>query len=336
LRAPGRIDSTVSRESAFLANNLLFAGLAFVVLLGTVFPLIAEAIRGSRLSVGEPYFDRMTTPIGLALLFLMAVAPALPWRATTGDVLRQRLLVPAWIGALTMVAAVAFGARGVAEVLAYGLGAFATAGIVRQFVLGVRGRRRALGESRTVALGRATRSNPRLYGGLVVHLGVVLIAVTLAASSSYGAHREVRLRRGESAVVSGYTLTYLRTRTEPSAQKTTIAADVRIRRGDRDLGVYAPAISTFPNSTEGIGTPSVRTGLTEDVYLTLVSSPNEGGRITLGVRVNPMILWLWIGGGVIALGTLLALLPRPRGRRRIPAPAAPEPAHTGQLEEVHA
>jgi cytochrome c-type biogenesis protein CcmF len=336
LRAPGRIDSAVSRESAFLANNLLFAALAFVVLLGTVFPLIAEAVRGSRLSVGEPYFDRMTTPIGLALLFLMAVAPALPWRATTGDVLRQRLLVPAWIGALTMVAAVAFGARGVAEVLAYGLGAFATAGIVRQFVLGVRGRRRALGESHTVALGRATRSNPRLYGGLVVHFGVVLIAVTLAVSSSYGANREVRLRRGESAVVSGYTLTYLRTRAEPSAQKTTIAADVRIRRGDRDLGVYAPAISTFPNSTEGIGTPSVRTGLTEDVYLTLVSSPNDGGRITLGVRVNPMILWLWIGGGVIALGTLLALLPRPRRRRRVPISAAPEPARTDQLEEVHA
>jgi cytochrome c-type biogenesis protein CcmF len=336
LRAPGRIDSAISRESAFLANNLLFAGLAFVVLLGTVFPLIAEALRGSRLSVGEPYFDRMTTPVGLALLFLMAVAPALPWRATTGDVLRHRLLIPAWIGALTMVAAVALGARGVAEVLAYGLAAFATAGIVRQFVLGARGRRRALGESRTVALGRATRSNPRLYGGLVVHFGVVLIAVTLAVSSSYGANQEVRLRRGESATVSGYTLTYLRTREARSAQKTTISADVRVRRGDRDLGVYAPAISTFPNSTEGIGTPSVRTGLTEDVYLTLVSSPNDGGRITLGVRVNPMILWLWVGGGVIALGTLLALLPRPRRRSRAPVETTPEPTHTDELEEVPA
>ncbi len=94
LRAPGRIDSAVSRESAFLMNNLLFAALAFVVLLGTVFPLIAEALRGSRLSVGEPYFDRMATPIGLALLFLMAAAPALPWRATSGEVVRNRLLVP--------------------------------------------------------------------------------------------------------------------------------------------------------------------------------------------------------------------------------------------------
>jgi cytochrome c-type biogenesis protein CcmF len=338
LRSPGRIDSAVSRESAFLANNLLFAGLAFVVLLGTVFPLIAEAVRGSRLSVGEPYFDRMTTPIGLALLFLMAAAPALPWRATSGDVLRQRLLVPAWVGAITMIVAVALGARGLAEVLAYGLGAFATAGIVRQFVLGARGRRRALGESHTVALGRATRSNPRLYGGLVVHFGVVLIAVTLAVSSSYGAHSEVRLKRGESAEVSGYTLTYVRSRLHSSAQKTTVSADVRVRRGDHDLGVYAPAISTFPNSTEGIGTPSVHTGITEDVYLTLVSSPNNAGRITLGVRVNPMILWLWIGGGVMALGTVLALAPRLRRRPRATptAVAPPEREPEDALEEVPA
>jgi cytochrome c-type biogenesis protein CcmF len=335
LRSPGRIDSAVSRESAFLVNNLLFAALAFVVLLGTVFPLIAEALRGSRLSVGEPYFDRMTTPIGLALLFFMAVAPALPWRATNGDVLRDRLLVPAWVGAITMIVAVVAGARGLAEVLAYGLGAFATAGIVRQFVLGVRGRRRALGESRTVALGRATRSNPRLYGGLVVHFGVVLIAVTLAVSSSYGAHREVRLTRGQSATVSGYTLTYLGAHVDRSAQKTSISAPIRVARGDHVLGVYAPSISTFPNSTEGIGTPSVHTGIVEDVYLTLVSSPSKGGRITLGVRVNPMILWLWIGGGVIALGTILALAPRLR-RRVGRAPVTERPAPVTEPEPADA
>ena len=193
----------------------------------------------------------MATPIGLALLFLMAAAPALPWRATSGEVVRNRLLVPAWIGGLTMLAAVMLGARGLAEVLAYGLGAFATAGIVRQFVLGIRGRRRALGESRAVALGRATRSNPRLYGGLVVHFGVVLIAVVLAASSAYGANRDVKLRRGQSATVSGYTLTYLGSHTARSDQKVTVSADVRVAKGDRVLGTYSPAISTYPEQHRG-------------------------------------------------------------------------------------
>ncbi|MBA2326320.1 MAG: heme lyase CcmF/NrfE family subunit [Actinobacteria bacterium] len=313
LRAPGRIDSPVSRESAFLANNLLFAALAFVVLLGTVYPLLAEALQDRRLSVGEPYFDRMTTPIGIALLFLMAAAPALPWRATTGEVLRRRLLVPAWTGAGVMVAAVVLGARELAQVLTFGLAAFALAGIARQFAVGARAH----------GVARVVRSNPRLYGGLVVHVGVVLVAVAIASSSSYSTKREVRLRSGESATVRGYTVTYLDSDRERSGQKTTVSAQVRVERGGDDLGVYAPAISTFPNSTSGIGTPSVHTGLREDVYLTLVSSPNERGRVTIGVAVNPLILWLWIGGGVMALGTLIALAPslqRPF-RRREPTPA---------------
>ena len=198
LRAAGKIDSPISRESAFLANNLLFAGLAFVVLLGTVYPLLAEALQGRQLSVGEPYFDRMTTPIGLVLLFLMAVAPALPWRATSSEVLRHRVLVPAWAGGLTMLAAVALGAHGITDVVAFGLAAFALAGIIRQFVVGMRARRQAHVERWIETPPRMIRANPRLYGGLVVHTGIVLIAVALAASSTYSTKREVRLARGDS------------------------------------------------------------------------------------------------------------------------------------------
>jgi cytochrome c-type biogenesis protein CcmF len=323
LRSAGRIDSPVSRESAFLVNNLLFAGLAFVVLLGTVYPLLAEAVQGRQLSVGEPYFDRMTTPIGIALLFMMAVAPALPWRTTSSDVLRDRLLIPAWVGAITMVVAIVLGAHGITDVVAFGLAAFAFAGIVRQFVVGTRARKQAHGGSWPGALVQAIRGNPRLYGGLVVHTGIVLIAIALAASSTYATKREVRLARGESATVAGYTVTYLGREVEADAQKRVVKARVRIEHDGDDLGVYAPSVNIFPNSTSAIGTPSVRTGLLRDVYLTLISSPtNDGGRVTLGVAVNPMIVWLWIGGGVIVLGTALALVPGTR-RRRIPTREAP-------------
>ncbi len=316
LRAPGRIDSPVSRESAFLFNNLLFAGLALVVLLGTVFPLVAEALQGRRLSVGEPYFDRMTVPLGLALLFIMAAAPALPWRATSSDVLRRRLVFPAWAGGLAMLVAVVLGVRSLTMLLTFGLAAFAIGGIVRQFFIGVRARLAASGERAPGALTGMVRGNPRLYGGLVVHLGVVLIAVALAASSGYGAKREVRLRIGQSATVDGYRVTYLGSTRSVTGQKTTVKARVRIERGGDNLGTYAPAISTFPNSTEGIGTPSVHTGALRDVYLTLVSSPNQRGRVAIGVLVNPMVVWIWIGGGVMALGTLIALAPTVRARLR--------------------
>jgi cytochrome c-type biogenesis protein CcmF len=332
LRSGGRIDSPVSRESAFLVNNLLFAGLAFVVLLGTVYPLLAEAVQGRQLSVGEPYFDRMTTPIGIALLFLMAVAPALPWRTTSGEVLRNRLLIPAWVGAITMVVAIVLGAHGITDVVAFGLAAFALAGIVRQFVVGTKARRQAGGASWPGALVQAIRGNPRLYGGLVVHTGIVLIAIALAASSTYSTKREVRLARGESATVAGYTVTYLGREVEADAQKRVVKARVRIEHDGDDLGVYAPAVNIFPSSTSAIGTPSVRTGFLRDVYLTLISSPtNNGGRVTLGVAVNPMVVWLWIGGGVIVLGTALALVP---GTRRRSVTATEPPADSREPDPV--
>jgi cytochrome c-type biogenesis protein CcmF len=317
LRSPGRIDAPVSRESAFLVNNLLFAGLAFVVLLGTVYPLLAEALQGRQLSVGEPYFNRMTTPLGIALLLLMAVAPALPWRASTAEVLRRRLIVPAYAGAATMLLALALGTRGVTTVLAFGLAAFALAGVARQFVVGVAARRRAEGERWPRALRRTVGGNPRLYGGLVVHVGVVCIALALAGFGAFTTKREVQLARGQSATVSGYRLTYVGSRTVRSAQKTSVKVLVAIHHDGGSLGIYAPAISTYPNTSEGIGTPSVRSGLLRDVYLTVVSTPNQRGRVTIGVGINAMVVWLWIGGGVIAVGTAIALSPRLRRRARL-------------------
>ncbi len=333
LHAPGRIDSPVSREAAFLANNLLFTGLAFVVLLGTVFPLVAEAVRGNQLSVGEPYFARMTTPIGLGLLFLMAVAPALPWRAASGDVLRRRLLVPAYSGAVVMLVTLVFLTRTLATVLAFGLATFAIVAIFRETTLAVRSRRTADHAGWLKAFTGTVRGNPRRYGGFLVHIGVVCIAVALASAGSFGARQEVRLRRGDSVVVSGYKVKYVGTRTERSAQKTSVSADLALSKGGKSLGTYAPAVSTFPNSNSAIGTPSVRTGLLEDVYLTIVSSPNATGRITVGIAVNSMTLWIWLGGGLMALGTIVAIGPTVRRRLQVRAGAPQPPVPTEPVPE---
>ncbi len=320
LHTPGRIDSPVSREAAFLANNLLFAGLAFVVLLGTVFPLLAEAVRGSTLSVGAPYFERMTTPLGLMLLFLMAIAPALPWRATSGEVLQNRLLGPAYAGALTMVLTLVLWTRDWSTVVGFGLAAFSLAAIARETFVAVRARRRADASGWGRALTGTVGGNPRRYGGLVVHSGVVLIAVALAASGSFGEKREVRLRVGQSATVDGYTVRYVRSHVSKTDQKNSVSADLAITHDGESLGTYAPAISSFRNANEGIGTPSVRTGLFEDVYLTLVSSPTKRDRITVGVQIQSMTIWIWLGGALMAVGTMVALAPRVRRRVTRPEP----------------
>ncbi len=160
----GAIETPVSREGAFLANNLLFAVFAFVVLLGTVFPLFVEAVNGSSITVGGPFFDTMTMPLVLCLLFLMAVAPVLPWRRASGELLRQRLLWPAVAAVVVLVVCVAAGLRGFWPLVVFTLAGFAGASAVRQLVLLVR---------RTGWRGFTGRSG----GGMVVHLGVVLIAV---------------------------------------------------------------------------------------------------------------------------------------------------------------
>jgi len=310
LRSPGSIKAPLSREGAFLANNVAFAAFAFVVLLGTVFPLLAEAINGDQLSVGAPYFDRMTAPIGFTLLFLMAVAPALPWHKAAKETLHRRLLWPAWAGTLTVVACVVAGLRGLGPLLAFGLGAFAGAAALRQLGLSIRSARRDGQPLRNALLGRSN-------GGMVVHLGVVVLAVAFAASSAYGQRAQFRLVPGQSSTLAGHTVTYLGTTTVQHPNKKTTEARVRVDGGK----VYAPALHQFPFGSQAIGSPSVKTGPLADVYLTLVVGPDADGVAVIGVTVQPLILWLWVGGGIMGLGTFLAAWP---GRRR--KPQRPEPA----------
>jgi cytochrome c-type biogenesis protein CcmF len=299
LRSPGAIDSPISREGAFLGNNLLFAAFAFVVLLGTVFPLLTEAINGQRIAVGSPYFDRMTMPIVVALLFLMAIAPVLPWRKASAELLRHRIQWPAWMAVLTVVVCVVAGVRGLNPLLAFGLGAFAAGSAGRQLVLatrrqGIRG-----------LLGRAN-------GGMIVHIGVVVVAVAFAASHSFAHRTQVELRPGQSHTIGGHTITYVNTGQVNHPNRQATEAVVKIDGN----GAYRPAITQFVGGGTPVGTPSVRSTLASDVYITLVTAPQHpGDPATLGIIVQPLIMWLWIGGVIMALGTLLAAWP---GRRRNP------------------
>jgi len=299
LRSPGAIDSPVSREGAFLANNLLFAAFAFVVLLGTVFPLLSEAINGQQIAVGEPYFDRMTMPIVVALLLMMAIAPVLPWRKASGELLRRRIQWPAGIAVATVVLCVAFGVRGLNPLLVFGLGAFAAASAGRQLVLATRrqGRRGLMG---------------RANGGMIVHIGVVVIAIAFAGSRSFGHQTQRTVTPGETIAFAGHRVTYLGTDLVAHPNRQSQEARVRID-GSK---VYRPAISQYNGGQAAVATPAVRSDPFADVYITLVTAPADpGGPATIAVIVQPLIMWLWIGGGIMAVGSLLAAWP---GRRRRP------------------
>ncbi len=302
LRSPGAIDSPVSREGAFLANNVIFTLFAFIVLLGTVFPLIVEALQDRQIAVGQPFFDRMSIPIGIVLLFLMAIAPVLPWRKASGELLRERLFVPAWIGALALAVSVAVGADKPASLLAFALGGFAAGAAGRQLVLATR---------RQGWRGLVGRAN----GGMVVHLGVIMIAVALAASNGYTHTAELTLQEGVAQVFDGHTFELLEVSELNTSRSTGLRAEVRIDGGQ----VHSPAINTFTQIGTSIGTPSVQSGLLRDIYLTLESADGVGAtEAQVKIFIKPLVVWLWIGGAMMAAGTVLAAFP---GRRRRPTAA---------------
>ena len=316
LRSPGGIDSPISREGAFLANNLLFVLFAFVVLLGTVFPLLYEALNsGAQVSVGAPYFNRLIIPIGLGLLFLMAVAPALPWRKSSAEVMRGRLSVPAALGVLTVVACVIGGIHGIEPLLAFGLGAFAAASAGRALVLSVRSAWRSArrsGQSPVRAALAGWRGLVgRANGGMIVHIGIVIIAVGLAAATAFGQRGTVVLAHGQTGSFAGHTVQFVGTRTVRTPSHVSQQALLRVDGG----AVFTPAISQFGSGTQAVGTPAIDSGVTADIYLTINSIPDKGGSWTFGVVVQPLVLWLWVGGALVVIGSILSAIP---GRRRRP------------------
>lgn len=296
LRASGAIDNVFSREGAFLVNNVLFAVFAFVVLLGTVFPLVIEALQQRQIVVGEPFFDRLTIPIGLTMLFIMAVAPVLPWRQDGRELMSQRLLVPALVGLAALVLSLVVGASGVAPLLAFALGGFAAGSALRHLVRAVRVQR---------LRGFVGRAN----GGMIVHLGVILICVALAASNSFTRSQEIDLVTGQAATFAGHTFELIDVVEVRDARSTTVKALVKVDGGK----AYSPSITKYTRIGMNVGTPSVRTSFTRDVYLTLEPPVRQdSGQARIKVFVKPLILWLWVGTFVMAFGTLLAVLPTRR------------------------
>ncbi len=305
LRSPGAIDSPISREAAFMANNVIFGALAFIVLLGTVFPLLAEAYDGTRLSIGRPYFDSMARPIAFVMLFLMAAAPVLPWRKASAELLSTRLFWPAVAGLGAMVTAVVLGGRGFAPVLTFGLGGFAGGAALRQVILATR---------RQGWRGFVGRTN----GGMIVHLGVVLIAVAVAGSESYKTDRLFTMLPGDEVEVAGHTFEYLGLEANQNERRIHLFANVLID-GDE---VYTPGSTIFRQLGQPVATPSVRPGFSEDLFLVLDRFQEDPEQpISLRIIVRPLISWMWVGGGMMALGSLLALFPGKRRRGTEPVSA---------------
>ncbi len=310
LKGQPELDSMVSRESAFLLNNIVLVSALFTIFLGTIFPLLSEAVAGVQVSVGAPYFDSVTVPLFLLMVFLMGVGPIIAWRKASWDNLKRNFLWPATASLLFGMGLFVWKVREFLPLLGFTLLAFVVFTMLYDTALALRARRRIAGEGIVSGLVTLARRNQRRYGGFVVQLGVVLIIMGIAGSMTYSIEREATLGLNEQMRIGKYLVRFegLKGMQEPTHFR--VEAAFRVFRGTHDIGILSPTLKFFPTQESPVGRAVHRSTLTEDIYLILSGfSEVNKNQATLKVLVRPLVVWMWIGGGVILLGTLLAILP---------------------------
>ena len=308
LKSAQTLESALSREGAFLVNNLLFLGVAFVTLWGVVYPLISELFQGETITVGQPFYNQVNGPIFLALIFLMGVAPFLPWRRASWRTVRQALLAPVAVAVLVVALLLALGVRNPYAVTAFGLCSFVTAGIVREWARGAISRH-GRGESYPIAFARLIAGNRPRYGGYVVHLAVVLLALGVAGSSFYGIQRDVALSPGETTEIGGYSIKYIGSSAVDKVDRVEARTEVHVFRGDSFLGAYYPKRDFYPSFNMASTQAAIRSTPVEDLYI-IPGELLDDGRALFRIFVNPLVMWMWVAGPLLILGVLVALWPQ--------------------------
>jgi cytochrome c-type biogenesis protein CcmF len=312
LKARNELDSWVSREAAFMVNNWILLFSAFFVLFATMFPTLSEAITGTRLTVAAPFFNKWMAPIGLILLFLTGVGPLLAWRKSTVASLRDSLMWPAISFAVTAGVLMALGLEFWASGLCFSLCAFVGGTIVQEYWRGANVRRRNSGTDFVTALIGLVGRNKRRYGGYIVHLGIVLMFVGFAGSA-YKIDEQVALKKGAEVTVGKYTLRNDGIKVYDDGQKQMTTAYISVFRNGKQLGSLYPAKWAFRGHEQEPTTEvGIRRTLGEDLYIVMPS--NDPSTLAsqvapLEIVINPLVNWIWLGFGVLAFGTGIAMLP---------------------------
>ncbi|HEY3314248.1 MAG TPA: heme lyase CcmF/NrfE family subunit [Bacillota bacterium] len=314
LREEHQFEGLLSKESSFLANNLILVGGAFTVFWGTVFPLLSEAVTGNKVSVSAPYYNRVMVPIGLLLVALIGICPLIAWRKASLANLRRNFLYPAAASLVYAVGAFAYGIRSPGALIAYTASLFVTATVVLEVTRGLRARMHMTGETAFVALPRMLVKNRRRYGGYVVHLAVILMIVAIAGSHVYQIDQTKSIQPGETIDIGRYQLIYQGLGERDEGYRSVVFADLKVIQNGRDIGVLRPSKDFYPNQENPSTEVAVKGSLREDLYV-ILAGWEEGGRPTVfKTLVNPLVAWIWIGEYLLIAGTLFAVWP---DRRRL-------------------
>ncbi len=318
LKSEEKFDSVLSRESAFLFNNLLFLAAAFTVFLGTIFPILSEAFTGEKILVGPPYFNAVGVPIGLVLILLMGAGPLISWRKASSKNLRRNFLFPAAVFFVTLLALFLSGMRNPVALLSFSLCGFVCATVFLEYFRGV-GIRVSRGENPLRAFFNLVSRNRRRYGGYIVHLGVVLVVAGITASSLFVTQKEVVLEKGDSFSLGRYDLIFGGLSYISNDAKDGFSAEFSVRSEGKNLAKMYPEKNIYKyegnreinRETE----VALRSTIRDDLYL-ILSEVAPSGRVNIRALLNPMVNWIWMGGAVIVAGAIVSMWPRRGGKKK--------------------
>nr|ABZ09428.1 putative cytochrome C assembly protein [uncultured marine microorganism HF4000_APKG8C21] len=322
LKSRERLDSMLSREAVFLMQNVLFLAVAFVTLWGTVFPIFSEAVEGTTVTVGAPFFNRVNGPLLLGLILLMGIGPLLPWRRATVKNLVRTLKYPVGVAVATAVVLAIVGIRQPPALVAFSICGMVATGIVHEWVRGTRSRHRN-GESYPIAFGRLLAGNRPRYGGYIVHLSILMLAVGAIGSSFYSVQRDFAMRPGDTASLGDYTFRYLDLTHTDYPDREEDVARFEVYDGDSYLGIMKPFRAFYPDFRIAATRGAIRSTPIEDFYI-VPSDLGGDGQAVFRVLINPLVWWMWASGPLLVLGVLLAISPHRRPARA----ALRVPAHT--------
>ena len=315
LRSPRRLESMVSREAGFLLNNWAFMALLVVVFWGTMLPVFSESFSGERTTVGPKFFNTMTGPIALVVLFLTGVAPLIAWRRATVASIRKQFVIPGSIGAsVGIVFGVIFwGKIGVWSLSCWALGAFVTTTVVQEYWQAISARMRLHGESVLVSLSTLLSKNQRRYGGYIVHVGIVLMMIGFSGAFF---NEEVleNMAPGDSVKLAAYDFKYLTADAIPAQHYGGAKARVALYEHGQPISMLTPEKRMYWLEEQPTSIPAIHSTLSEDLYV-ILTALEEDGSATLKIYRNPLVNWIWLGGLVLIVGNFVILWPHPTGRR---------------------
>ena len=318
LKAETNLESMLSREAAFLFNNLMFVGIAFSVLWGTLFPILSEWIRGEKITVGPPFFNKVNIPLGILLLALTGIGPLIAWRKASVSNLRRQFLFPLSLGLVVGAVVAAIGVRDFYVLVSLAIGGFVLGTLLQEFYRGTRARHNMYSESYPYALVRLIGRNRRRYGGYIVHLGILTYFVAFCGYA-FKLDREATLKPGQSVEVKSpfghtYTLTHLGVSQYEALNRVVSAATMEVSRDGQRLQILK---SEKRQHVDGLGRPTfepstevgIRSDLREDLYLVFAGSVQGTEEAVYRITIIPLVWWLWFGGGILAVGGLVTMWP---------------------------